>query len=436
MNDLTQGKPSRVMIAFAFPIALGNIFQLFYSLADTRVVGSTLGMTALAAVGATTSISTLFIGFLNGLTNGFAILVAREYGAGKKNGVRRLSAASLALGFLTALLLTVFCVVFLPFLLRILNVPSELETEAISYIRIILFGLFATFAYNGCAAILRAVGDTTAALVFLICASFLNIILDLVLILVFHMGVAGAALATVVSQCAAAGASFVYMVKRYEMFRFTLEDFRVRKEDAKDLYASGFSMAIMMSLVFFGTLALQCAINTFGNDTIVAHTAARKITEFYMLPFSVLGATMSTYCGQNMGALRKDRIREGLWQALCIAWAWSAGMVVLSYTAAPVLIRLVTGISQDMIIRTASSYLKFDTLFYFVTAAIALIRNALQGMGEHVVPVYSSLIELVGKVVIACFLTPVFAYWGIIVAEPIVWCLMVIPLVVRIRKLL
>lgn len=436
MNDLTQGKPSRVMLRFALPIALGNIFQLFYSLADTRVVGSTLGMTALAAVGATTSISTLFIGFLNGLTNGFAILVAREYGAGHKDGVRRLSAASLALGFLTAVCLTVFCVAFLPVLLRLLNVPSDLIVEATSYIRIILLGLFATFAYNGCAAILRSVGDTTAALVFLICASGLNIVLDLAFILVLHMGVAGAALATVISQCLAAGASFVYMVKRYEMFRFTWADFHVKKEDAKNLYASGLSMAVMMSLVFFGTLSLQCAINTFGNDTIVAHTAARKITEFYMLPFSVLGATMATYCGQNMGAGRKDRIKDGLRQALMIAWIWSAGMIFLSYTVAPVLIHLVTGTSQETVVHTASSYLKFDTLFYFVPAAIAIIRNALQGMGEHTVPVCSSFIELAGKVMVAFFLTPVLAYWGIIVAEPIVWCLMVIPLVVRIRKLL
>ncbi|MGN0158475.1 MAG: MATE family efflux transporter [Brotaphodocola sp.] len=435
MNDLTKGRPSRVMLRFALPIALGNIFQLFYSLADTRVVGSTLGMSALAAVGATTSISTLFIGFLNGLTNGFAILVAREYGAGRKDGVRCLSAASLVLGFVTALALTILCVTFLPFLLRLLNVPAELMTEAVSYIRIILLGLCATFAYNGCAAILRSVGDTTAALVFLIGASFLNIVLDLVLILVCHMGVAGAALATVISQCLAAAASFVYMVRRYAMFRFKRSDFQVHKEDAKRLYTSGLSMAVMMSLVFFGTLSLQCAINTFGNDTIVAHTAARKLTEFYMLPFSVLGATMATFCGQNMGAGKRDRIRTGIWQALWISWGWSVCMIGLSYTAAPSLIHLVTGTDEEVVIHTASAYLKFDTLFYFAPAAIAILRNALQGMGEHTIPVCSSFIELAGKVAVAFFLTPVMAYWGIIVAEPIVWCLMVIPLILRMKKL-
>lgn len=436
MNDLTRGNPSKVMLQFALPVALGNIFQLFYSIADTRVVGSTLGMTALAAVGATTSISTLFIGFLNGLTNGFAILVAREYGAGRKDGVRRLSAASLFLGFLTALVIAVFCVASLPFLLRILNVQPELMEEAASYIRIILIGLAATFAYNGCAALLRSVGDTTAALIFLIIASVLNVVLDLVMILIFHMGVAGAALATVVSQFLAAGASCIYMIKRYSMFRFQLTDFKVHREDAKKLYQSGFSMAVMMSLVFFGTLSLQCVINTFGNNIIVGHTAARKISEFFMLPFSVLGATMATYCGQNMGAGYRDRIREGLKQAFIISWCWSLLTILLSFTAAPALIHLVTGTWDPEVIGTAAAYLKFNTLFYVVPAVICIGRNALQGMGEHIVPVCSSFIELAGKVVIALFLTPVLAYWGIIVSEPIVWCLMVIPLVVRLRKIL
>lgn len=436
MTDLTKGKPSQVMLRFALPIALGNIFQLFYSLADTRIVGSTLGMDALAAVGATTSISTLFIGFLSGLTNGFAILVAREYGAQRDDGVRRFSAASLTLGIATAAGLTIFCVGLLPWILRMLNVSEELMGPAEAYIRVILLGLVMTLCYNACAGILRAVGDTVAALVFLVCASFLNIGLDLLFILVFHMGVGGAALATVVSQTISAIASFVYMQKRYQVFRFRPEDFLVDGETARLLYTSGLSMAVMMSLVFFGTLALQCAINTFGNDTIVAHTAARKITEFFMLPFTVLGVAMATYCGQNMGAGRIDRIKEGLWQALLIACGWSVCMMVLSYTVSPWLVHLVTGTRKREVLETAGLYLKVDSLFYFAPAAICILRNALQGMGEHVIPVWSSMIELVGKVAVAFLLTPVLYYWGIIVAEPIVWILMVIPLIVRMRTLL
>ena len=428
MKDLTKGSPSKVMISFAVPVALGNIFQLCYSLADTRVVGSTLGEAALAAVGATTSISTLFIGFLSGLTNGFALLIARQFGAGDKRGVTRYGAGCLLLGGITSLLLTAACVGSLPFILKLLNVPDTLMDQSTAYIRAVLLGLLATMLYNGCASILRAVGDTTAPLLFLLFAAVLNVALDLLFILKFGFGVAGAAWATVLSQSLSALISLVYMFKRYPVFRFSLPDFKLKPGEIKALYASGLSMAAMMSLVFFGTLSLQCAINTFGQDIIVAHTAARKITEFFMLPFSVMGVTMATYCGQNMGAGKKDRIRTGIRQALILTWIWSLGMILLSYTASPWLIWLVTGSKNPEVLS--------NSLFYFAPAAISVLRNGLQGMGDHITPVFSSLIELIGKVICAFLLARIFQYWGIIMAEPIVWILMVIPLIIKTRRLL
>jgi len=436
MKDLTKGSPAKVMLQFAIPVALGNLFQLAYSIADTRVVGSVLGEAALAAVGATTSISTLFVGFLSGLTNGFSILIARELGAGREHGVRRFGAGTLMLALITSLVLTVCCVAALPLILRVFNVPEDLVPTAISYIRVILLGLVVTCLYNACAGILRAVGDTMVALVFLICSCVLNIGLNLFFILVCSMGVVGAALSTVISQAVAALLSLGYMMKKYPVFRFKPTDLRISAADAKLLYGSGLSMATMMSLVFFGTLSLQSAINTFGNETIVAHTAARKLTEFFMLPFSFLGATMTTYCSQNMGAGKMDRIRVGVKQSYLLACVWCVGMLILSYTVTPQLVYLVTGSVNEDIARTAGLYLKVNTVFYFVPAAISILRNSLQGMGEHRVPVISSFIEMAGKVVIAFALTPVLQYWGIIVAEPIIWILMVIPLVVRIRQIL
>ena len=257
MKDLTKGSPSKVMISFAVPVALGNIFQLCYSLADTRVVGSTLGEAALAAVGATTSISTLFIGFLSGLTNGFALLIARQFGAGDKGGLTRYGAGCLLLGGITALLLTAACVGSLPFILKLLNVPDALMDQSTAYIRAVLLGLLATMLYNGCASILRAVGDTTAPLLFLLFAAVLNVALDLLFILKFGFGVAGAAWATVLSQSLSALISLVYMFKRYPVFRFSLPDFKLKPCEIKALYASGLSMAAMMSLVFFGTVCHQ-----------------------------------------------------------------------------------------------------------------------------------------------------------------------------------
>ena len=308
--------------------------------------------------------------------------------------------------------------------------------QSTAYIRAVLLGLLATMLYNGCASILRAVGDTTAPLLFLLFAAALNVALDLLFILKFGFGVAGAAWATVLSQSLSAIISLVYMFKRYPVFRFKPDHFKLKLREIKALYTSGLSMAAMMSLVFFGTLSLQCAINTFGQDIIVAHTAARKITEFFMLPFSVMGVTMATYCGQNMGAGRKDRIRTGICQALILTWIWSLGMILLSYTVAPWLIWLVTGSKNPAVLSNATWYLKTDTLFYFAPAAISILRNGLQGMGDHITPVFSSMIELIGKVICAFLLARIFQYWGIIMAEPIVWILMVIPLIIKARKLL
>ncbi len=436
MKDLTKGTPARIMIRFAIPVALGNMFQLCYSLADTRVVGSALGETALAAVGATASISTLFIGFLSGLTNGFSLLIAREFGAGNEEGVRRFAAGSLLLGAVTALLLTVACLTGLTWILEILNVPQKLLVQSDSYIRVVLTGLFVTMLYNACASILRAIGDTAAPLLFLIFAAVLNVAFDLLFIMYFGWGVAGAARATVLAQGIAAGLSLTYMFCRYRIFRFSPSDFKISAEQAKKLFASGLSMAAMMSLVFFGTLSLQCAINTFGQDIIVAHTAARKITEFCMLPFSVMGVTMANYCGQNTGAGCMDRIRTGIRQALLLTWVWAAGMILLGWTLSPRLASMVTGSQNETVLTTAALYLKVNTLFYFAPAAISILRNALQGMGDHITPVCSSMIELIGKIIAAFLLADLFQYWGIIAAEPVVWILMVIPLIVKTRALL
>lgn len=431
MVDLTKGNPAGRMVRFALPVALGNVFQLFYSLADTRIVGSTLGAEALAAVGATTSISTLLIGFINGLTNGFAVLIAQKFGAGERNEVRRSGALSFGLGILVSALLSLASTAGLSGIFNLLNVPSELTPDARAYIMVILMGIPAAMAYNGCAGILRAVGDTGAPLVFLVLASFLNVGLDLLFILRFHMGVGGAAWATVLSQTISAVLSFCYMWKTYPFFRFHLADFEPDKKRIRQLLSSGLSMALMMSLVFFGTLALQCAINTFGTNTIVAHTGARKITEFFMLPFSVMSVTMATYCGQNLGAGETGRIRQGVRYALFLTWGWSLFAIFLSYMAAPSLIYLVTGSREAEVVNTAALYLKIDTLFYFAPAAIAVLRNTLQGIGDHVTPIVSSFVELAGKTAVAFFLAPALEYMGIIMAEPIVWILMVIPLAVR-----
>lgn len=432
MIDLTTGNPTKQMLKFALPVCFGNIFQLFYSLADTRIVGSTLGEISLAGVGATTSISTLLIGFLSGMTNGFSIVVAEQFGRKDDKMIRKTIAGSLLLGVILSIFISLISLTFLDNILDILNVSPDIYVEASLYIKIILAGITATMFYNCFAGILRAVGDTFAPLMFLIISCGLNIILDLYFILKLDMGVSGAGLATVISQGFSVILCIIYMWKKYPIFHVRKKDFLIKIELLKKLCYSGFSMAMMMSLVFFGTLALQTAINTFGTNIIVAHTASRKLTEFFMLPFSVFGVTMATYCGQNRGARQPKRIKIGIWQALFITWVWCGFIIILSYTFAPNLIYLVTGTRNQEIIATSERYLRINTLFYFVPASISILRNAMQGIGDHITPIISSGLELIGKVSIVIFLVPSLKYFGIIISEPIVWVIMVIPLIVKI----
>ena len=434
MIDLTTGNPIKQMIKFALPVCLGNIFQLFYSLADTRIVGSTLGESSLASVGATTSISTLLIGFLSGMTNGFSIVVAQQFGEKNEKKIKKTVAASLFLGLVISVIISIISISFLDEILKILNISEELYQNSTLYIKVILLGITATMFYNAFAGILRAIGDTLAPLMFLIIACGLNIFLDLFFILKLDLGVSGAGLATVISQGFSVLLCIIYMWKKYPIFRVEKKDFFIKLELLKRLFYSGFSMAMMMSLVFFGTLALQTAINTFGTNIIVAHTASRKLTEFFMLPFSVFGITMATYCGQNKGANEPERIKKGIWEALFITWGWSVIVIILSYTIAPFLIYMVTGTTNREIILTSQKYLRINTIFYFVPATISILRNAMQGIGDHFTPIFSSGLELIGKISVVIFLVPSLEYFGIIISEPIVWVVMVIPLIIKIIK--
>ena len=431
MKDLTTGKPIKIILLFAIPLFIGQLFQLFYSLADTRIVGAILGETSLAAVGATTTLSDFLIGLLNGFTNGCAIIIATYFGSGDRDNMKKAIGGTILSGIVLSVLISAGCLLFLPQILGALNVADFLMAESRAYIGIVLAGLLAATLYNVCAAILRALGDTFTPLLFLILAAVLNVVLDYTLIKYGNMGVAGAALATVIAQAVSAVLCFFYMKVRYPELSLRRKDFRFDKIIYKKLIATGSSMGFMVAFVNLGTLALQITINTFNQDIIVAHTAARKATNIFMLPFSVLGTTLATFCGQNLGAGKYSRIKTGLRDTLLLTFIWCAGVALVAYTLSGPLIHMITASDNEVILSTASLYLKVNTSFYFVTAIICLFRNSMQGFGDNKTPVFSSSLELIGKVAISFLLAPAIGYMGIIVAEPIVWFIMVIPLIVN-----
>lgn len=434
MKDLTTGKPIKIILLFAIPLFIGQLFQLFYSLADTRIVGAILGETSLAAVGATTTLSDFLIGLLNGFTNGCAIIIATYFGSGDRANMKKAMGGTILSGVVLSLLISAGCLLFLPQILGALNVADFLMAESKAYIGIVLAGLLAATLYNVCAAILRALGDTFTPLLFLILSAVLNVVLDYTLIKYGNMGVAGAALATVIAQAVSAVLCFFYMKIRYPELSLHREDFRFDKVIYRKLIATGSSMGFMVAFVNLGTLALQITINTFHQDIIVAHTAARKATNIFMLPFSVLGTTLATFCGQNLGAGKYSRIKTGLRDTLFLTFVWCAGVALVAYTLSRPLIRMITASDNEVILSTASLYLKVNTSFYFVTAIICLFRNSMQGFGDNKTPVFSSSLELIGKVAISFLLAPAIGYMGIIVAEPIVWFIMVIPLIVNMAR--
>lgn len=436
MKDLTKGKPSVLILTFALPIFLANLLQLTYSIVDTRIVGTFLGENMLAAVGATTTLSNLIIGFLLGLSNGFAIVTAQKFGAKDIRAVKKSFATAIILGVSTALVLTVAGLVFLHPILKFLNIPDELFKESASYISVIIAGLLATFLYDICAAVLRAIGDTITPLIILAISVALNVAGDIFFVVIVKAGVRGAAVATVLAQLIAFIVCAFYMVKKYDILRLSRTDFKgMESAMVKNMLGGGLSMGFMSSLVNIGSLTLQTAINKLGQDIIVAHTAARKISEIFMVMFTVFGQTMATYCGQNIGAGKVDRVKKGIRLSILYTCIWCTLVIIASYTIGGWLIYLVTGSSNDAVIVNATNYLKFDTIFYYVTAVICIVRNAMQGLGEHITPLISSSLEMIGKIIIAATLVPVMGYTGVIIAEPLVWFIMVIPLIVKIYRM-
>lgn len=431
-KTLTEGTPWKQILLFSIPIFWGNIFQLLYSLVDTKIVGSTLGTEALAAVGSVSTLHTLMTGFLNGLTLGFSLITAMCFGADNMKRLKKSFAMTIELGVLTTAVLVVVLMFVLQPLLHLLNVPEEQFAMSYAYISVLIVGLFATVLYNLCANTLRAIGDSLTPLLFLILATVSNIGLDYLFILEFHMGVQGAAYATVLAQLISVVLCFVRIFWKFPILHLQKSDFRPEKELIVEMYKSGLSMGLMSCLVSIGTIMLQSAINTFGTTVIVAHTAARKVFEIMSLPMSVLGSAMATYCGQNYGAKRFDRIRQGIRASLLIAAIWSVAVFIICHTVEGALIRFVASTTDAEVIYWGSMYLKVDMSFIIVCGVIVILRNSMQGFGDRVIPVFSSCIELAGKIIFAFVFAPVFAYWGIIWAEPVVWIAMVIPLIVKV----
>ena len=432
--NLLEGPILRAMIAFAIPIMIANIFQQLYNTVDIMIVGRFLGEESLAAVGATAAIFELVVGFAIGIGNGMGIVIARHYGAGNYEKLKSAVAATFVIGGVLSVIIAVLGNFTLYPLLELLGTPSNIIAQSYEYSYLIVVFVGVTLAYNLCAGLLRAVGDSKAALYFLIFAAIINTVLDIYFIAYLHMGVRSAGIATIISQGISAVLCFNYIRRKTPFLIPTKKHFTWNKKLYADLLGQGISMGLMFSVVSIGTVILQTSINALGSTIISAQTSARRIMVLALLPIIAMNATITTFTSQNFGAKQYKRIVEGLRQAMTIAITWSIFISIVLFFASPYLNELITGSNDEELIYQASLYLKISSAFYPALSILVILRNALQGLGQKMMPLVSSIIEMLGKILFVIFIIPSAGYLGVIFVEPILWVVMAAQLYYAFRK--
>ena len=427
-NDMTTGNPVKLILLFSIPLLIGNIFQQFYSMVDTIIVGRFVGVEALAAVGTTGSMVFLVNGFVMGLTSGFAVLISQKYGAKDEAGVKKAVASSITLSIIATIIVTFISVISAKPLLTLMNTPSNIMKDASTYIIILYAGNVAIIFYNMMAAILRALGDSKTPLYFLIVSSVLNIILDLVLIINFKMGVAGAAYATVVSQGVSALLCVIYTYKKYKILRLKKEDFKVKKKYYRRHLKVGIPMALQFSITAIGIMTVQSAINIFGSTVIASYAASSKVLQLVMQPATTLGVTMATYCGQNIGAKRYDRIKLGVKKCVQISIITSLISAMVLIFLGKYFVMMFVSNPDAEILSYAQQVLNISAIFFIPLGLIFVYRNALQGIGDSFIPMMAGVYELVARAVVAFTLPKALESMGLCLADPVAWFAAVIPL--------
>ena len=427
--DLIHGPIFKSLIIFAIPLFISNVFQQLYNTVDTMIVGNYLGDASLAAIGSCTSIYDLLVGFALGIGNGLAIVTARSYGSKDENLLKKSVASSVVIGIVVSLALTVIGVIFLRPLLQLLNTPVEIIDEAYSYIFFIVLFIIVMFAYNLCAGLMRAIGNSVMPLVFLIISSLLNIGLDLLLITRLNMGVRGAAVATVISQGVSVILCIIYIFKKTRLLLPEKKHFAYDQELYKELLGQGFSMGFMSCIVSAGSVILQYGINNLGYLIIAGHTAARKLYMFFNMPFTAMALGISTFVSQNKGANQKDRIMKALKYAYIYDVVVAGIVTLIIFLFGGMLVKLISGSSEAVVLDNGTLYLKIVGPFYAVLGILMQTRYALQGIGQKLLPLISSIIEFIGKIIFVFVFIPQFQYMAVIFCEPVIWCVMCVQLV-------
>lgn len=428
-KDMTEGKPLKLILAFMIPVLCGNLFQNFYNIVDSMIVGRFLGVDALAAVGSTGSLNFLVIGWVMGMTSGFGILLSQAYGARDEKKLKHYTAMSMYLCIVLAVVMTVGLLTANHSILHLMNTPEKIFADTSYYIAVIYAGLPVTILYNMLASIARALGDSKTPLYFLVLSSVLNIVLDILFVAVLPFGVAGAAYATVFSQGVSAVLCLVYVWKKYENIHFGKEERRVSWRSIRILLTMGIPMALQFSITAIGTMIVQSALNLLGSVYIASYAATMKIQNITMQVYTALGASIATYVGQNYGAGKIERIKRGVNSSLLITAAYGAAVMALAYFVLPHTVRIFAEDPTGELQEIAKQIFHISLWFYIPLGTIFIYRNALQGLGNGLVPMLGGVFELLARGLVILLLFKPLQFTGICLSDPGAWVSALIPLI-------
>ncbi len=422
-TDMTRGNPLSRILRFMFPLMLGNIFQQLYNMADTMIVGRTVSQNALAAVGSTGTIMFLMQGFALGLTTGFTVLTSQAFGAKSEKRIRRSFANAVLLSLIVAASVTAIFVIFMHPILRLLNTPADIYEDAYSYIHMIAWGLICCVAYNLGSSLLRAVGNSKVPLYTLIFSASLNVALDLLLILVFHMGVMGAAVATNISQAVSAVLCFAYILKKEKIMIPHKGEWYIGRSESRVQIQVGLPMALQFAITASGTMVQQAAINTFGSTAVAAFTAASKFQNLMTQSNIAMGQTMATYCGQNFGAGKTDRVESGVRSAVISSAIFSIAEGLIVWYLTPYTLRLFFTDGADVkdLLPWAMPYVFYCVICYIPLSMIFIFRNSMQGCGYGMLPMLGGVVELAARLSMSVLAIRKRTYTFAAASDPSAW---------------
>ena len=421
VKDMTNGSPSKHILGFAVPMLFGMLFQQFYNLVDTIIVGKTLGVEALAGVGATGSINFMIIGFCMGVCNGFVIPVAQCFGAKKPADLRKYVFNGYICSIVFAIVLTLASVIFCRRILIIMNTPADIIDHAYNYIVVIFIGIPTVFLYNMVSGVIRSLGDSKTPVVFLVLSSIINVVLDFFLILVCKMGVAGAGWATVTSQLISGLTCLIYMYKKYDILKGDKSERVLDRRFITNLCMNGVPMGLQYKITAIGSTILQAAVNTLGSTYVAAMTAGSKMFNFTCCPFDALGSTMATYAGQNVGAAKIKRLGQGVRSAMIIGSVYSVLSLIALYFTTDYIALLFVNASETTIIALTRQFILASACFYIPLTGVNVVRFCIQGMGFSVFAISAGILEMIGRAFAAIILIPSIGFMGACLASPIAW---------------